>query len=63
MVKVPKMEYEERQGLAAFVDPINDDYRNRARNSEYHNGDMRYDYLRVTCAKTIAPVAFETASR
>ena len=29
------------------------DYRNRVRDTEYNNGEVRYDYLRLNCAKTI----------
>jgi hypothetical protein len=43
----------ERAALAAFFSRLNDDYRNRARNTDYHDGEVRYDYLRLNCAKTI----------
>ena len=43
----------EKEGLAAFFKRINDDYHNRARNTEYHDGEIRYDYIRLNCAKTI----------
>ena len=43
----------EKEALAAFFQRINDDYHNRARNTEYHQGEIRYDYLRLNCAKTI----------
>ena len=43
----------EKEALAAFFGRINVDYHNRARNAEYHNGEVRYDYLRLNCAKTI----------
>jgi len=43
----------EKEALAAFFQRINDDYHNRARNTEYHKGEIRYDYLRLNCAKTI----------
>ena len=42
-----------RRGLAAFFARINDDYRNRVRDTDYHDGEVRYDYLRLNCAKTI----------
>jgi hypothetical protein len=32
---------------------INDDFHRRARNTEYHYGEVKYDYLRLNCAKTI----------
>jgi hypothetical protein len=43
----------ERQALAAFFKRINDDYRRQARDTEYHDGEVKYDYLRLNCAKTI----------
>ncbi len=43
----------EKEALAAFYQRINDDYRSRVRNTEYHDGEIRYDYLRLNCAKTI----------
>ncbi len=43
----------EKEALAAFFARINDDYHNRARDTEYHDGEIRYDYLRLNCAKTI----------
>jgi hypothetical protein len=43
----------EKDALAAYFRRINDDYHNRARDTEYHQGEVRYDYLRLNCAKTI----------
>ncbi|HKA41290.1 MAG TPA: hypothetical protein VKF40_04785 [Burkholderiales bacterium] len=43
----------EKQALAAYFARINHDYRGRARNTEYHDGEVRYDYIRLNCAKTI----------
>ncbi|MGB8053424.1 MAG: hypothetical protein WCF11_06600, partial [Azonexus sp.] len=43
----------EMEALAAYFRRINDDYRNRARNTEYHDREVKYDYLRLNCAKTI----------
>ncbi len=43
----------EREALAAFFERINDDYRDRARNTEYHDREVKYDYLRFNCAKSI----------
>ena len=36
-----------------FFERLNADYRARARDTEYHDGEVRYDYLRLNCAKTI----------
>jgi len=43
----------EKEALTAFFKRINDDYHNRARNTEYHDREIRYDYMRLNCAKTI----------
>src|SRR5512137_2084448 len=43
----------EKEALAAFFARINDDYHKRARNTAYHDGEIRYDYVRLNCAKTI----------
>ena len=43
----------EKRAVADFFARINDDYRKSARNTEYHDGEIRYDYLRLNCAKTI----------
>ena len=43
----------EKEALATFFKRINDDYHRRARNTEYHDGEIKYDYLRLNCAKTI----------
>lgn len=43
----------EKEALAAFFRRINDDYHRRARKTEYHDREIKYDYLRLNCAKTI----------
>jgi len=52
-VRVYGVPAEEKNALAAFFQRINDDYHNRVRDTEYHQGEVRYDYLRLNCAKTI----------
>ena len=52
-VRVYGVPAEETDALAAFFRRLNDDYHNRARDTEYHQGEVRYDYLRLNCAKTI----------
>ncbi len=52
-VRVYGVPAREKEALAAFFARINDDYRNRARNTAYHDGEIRYDYLRFNCAKSI----------
>jgi hypothetical protein len=32
---------------------VNADFHARAKDTEYHSGEIRYDYLRLNCAKTI----------
>lgn len=44
----------EKRALADYFARINDDYRRRATDTEYHDGEVRYDYMRLNCAKTIA---------
>jgi len=43
----------EKEALAAFFKRLNDDYHQRARNTEYHDREVKYDYLRLNCAKSI----------
>ncbi len=43
----------EKVALADFFKRINDDFHARARNTEYHDREVKYDYLRLNCAKTI----------
>jgi hypothetical protein len=43
----------EKTALIGFMQRLNDDYHKRARNTEYHDREVKYDYLRLNCAKTI----------
>jgi hypothetical protein len=43
----------EKAALAQFFARINRDFHARARNTEYHAGEVKYDYLQLNCAKTI----------
>jgi hypothetical protein len=52
-VRVYGVPSREKEALAVFFGRINDDYRARARNTEYHDREIKYDYLRLNCAKTI----------
>jgi hypothetical protein len=52
-VRVYGVVSKEKEALAAFFSRLNDDYQKRARNTEYHDGEVKYDYLRLNCAKTI----------
>ena len=43
----------EKRALAAFFGRLNDDYHARAKKTEYHDEEVRYDYFHLNCAKTI----------
>ena len=43
----------EKEALAAFFKRINDDYHGRVGKTEYHDEEIKYDYMRLNCAKTI----------
>jgi len=43
----------EKEALAIFFGRINDDYRKRVVGTEYHDGEVKYGYLELNCAKTI----------
>ncbi len=53
-VRVQGVPAREKQALAAFFARLNDDYRRRARYTDYHGaGEVKYGYLSLNCAKTI----------
>ncbi|HET6265778.1 MAG TPA: hypothetical protein VFD95_13015 [Usitatibacter sp.] len=56
-VRVQGVPAAERQALAAYFARINADYRRHAPKAEYHDDEIRYDYMHFNCAKTIG-VAF-----
>lgn len=43
----------EKQELAAFFRRVNDDYRARRSDTDYHDGEIVYGYLDLNCAKSI----------
>jgi hypothetical protein len=43
----------EQDALRRFFQRLNDDYRRRASVTDYHPGDIAYDYMNLNCAKTI----------
>ncbi len=47
----------EREALAAYFARINRDFQARLEDAEYHSGEVKYDYMRFNCAKSIG-VAF-----
>lgn len=52
-VRVHGVPASDKAALRAYFRRINDDYHRQARNTEYHRGEVKYDYLRLNCAKTI----------
>jgi hypothetical protein len=52
-VRVYGVPARETEALAAFFGRINDDYHKRVGKTEYHDEEIKYDYLRLNCAKTI----------
>jgi hypothetical protein len=52
-IRVYGVPAEEKAALAAYFQRFNDDFHTRASNVEYHLGEVKYDYLRLNCAKTI----------
>jgi hypothetical protein len=52
-VRVRGVPAAQKLALAAFFRRINDDYHRRASDTVYHDREIRYDYLRLNCAKTI----------
>ena len=52
-VRVRGVPAAEKAALAAYFRRINDDYQRKARGTEYHDGEVKYDYLHLNCAKTI----------
>jgi hypothetical protein len=52
-VRVYKVPAKEKEALVAFFKRIDEDYRSRAGKTEYHDGEIVYDYMKLNCAKTI----------
>lgn len=52
-VRVYGVPERETSALVGFFQRINDDYHRQAKNTEYHQGEIRYDYMQLNCAKTI----------
>jgi hypothetical protein len=52
-IRVYGVEAADRAALAAFFDRINEDFRKRAAKTEYHDHEVKYEYMRFNCAKTI----------
>jgi len=52
-VRVYGVPERERKALSDYLLRMNDDFHRRASDTEYHHGEVKYDYLRLNCAKTI----------
>jgi hypothetical protein len=52
-IRVYGVPEEEKTALVGFMQRLNDDYHRRARNTEYYDREVKYDYLRLNCARTI----------
>ena len=42
------------EGMTKFFHKMNDDFHSRAVDTNYHKGEVVYDYMNLNCAKTIA---------
>lgn len=52
-VRVYGVPAQEKEALVAYFKRINDDFHGQSKNVEYHRGEVKYDYLKLNCAKTI----------
>ena len=52
-VRVYGVPGKEKEALAAYFAKMNEDFHARASDTEYHRGEIVYDYLRLNCAKTV----------
>lgn len=52
-VRVYGVPANEKAAMAAYFRRINDDYHQHASHTEYHDGEVKYDYMHLNCAKTI----------
>ena len=53
-VRVYGVPIAEREKLTAYFGRMNNDYHARAKDTEYHDGEIKYDYMHLNCAKTIS---------
>ena len=52
-VRVYGVPADEKKSLGAYFRRLNDDYHRQARNTEYHDGKIKYGCMHLKCAKTI----------
>ena len=43
-----------KRGIKAFYQRLNEDYKNQVSGTDYHYGDVVYDYMKLNCAKSVA---------
>ena len=53
-VRVKGLSAEQLKGIHAFYRQLNSDYRAQVKNTHYHLGEIKYNYMRLNCAKTVA---------
>jgi len=53
-VRIYGLSRDQLLGIQSFYKRINEDYRSRARDTEYQRGEVVYDYMNLNCAKTVA---------
>ena len=46
-VRVYGVPVAEKEALKAYFRRINDDYQRQTKNTEYHDGEIKYDYMRL----------------
>jgi hypothetical protein len=52
-IRVSGVPESQKKALVAFFARLNADFHRRAHDTEYHRGEVRYNYTRLNCAKTI----------
>jgi len=52
-IRVHGVPQAEKDALRGFFKRLNDDYARHASVTDYHSGDISYDYMNLNCAKTI----------
>lgn len=52
-IRVYGVAVREKEALRAYFQRMNEDFHAHAKGTEYHDREVKYDYLRLNCAKTI----------
>ena len=52
-IRINGMSEESVANLEKFFHQMNEDYHNRADDTDYHRGEIVYDYMNLNCAKTV----------